>query len=192
MLDQKNEVSESDRIILLNKGHQPTLDSVYRSHYTGMYRYAFLFVKDELLAEDIVHTIFLKILEKKVTLDTKTSLKSYLYRSVHNECLNYFKHQKVIDSYHLQNLDNQADIDSSDRFQHEELVLVLSKALETLPEQCRTVFQLSRYEDYKYSDIAQELGISISTVEKHIIKALKRLRTELADFLPVLLWILLN
>jgi RNA polymerase sigma-70 factor (ECF subfamily) len=185
-------LSESEQIILLNKGDQPNFDSVYRSHYTGMYRYAFLFVKDELLAEDIVHAIFLKILEKKVTLDTKTSLKSYLYRSVHNECLNYFKHQKVIDTYHLQNLDTQAGIDSSDRFQHEELVLVLSKALETLPEQCRTVFQLSRYEDYKYSDIAQELGISISTVEKHIIKALKRLRTELADFLPVLLWILLN
>lgn len=185
-------MSESDPIIVVHKGHQLTLDSVYRSHYTGMYRYAFLFVKDEVLAEDIVHTIFLKIIEKKITLDSKTSLKSYLYRSVHNECLNYFKHQKVIDTYHLQNLDTQADIDSSDAFQHEELVLVLGKALKTLPEQCRTVFQLSRYEDYKYSDIAQELGISISTVEKHIIKALKRLRKELADFLPVLLWILLN
>ena len=185
-------MSESERIILLNKGHQPTIDSVYRSYYTGMYRYAFLFVRDEHLAEDIVHTIFLKIMEKQVSLDTKISLKSYLYRSVHNECLNYLKHQKVVDTWHVQNFDAQSGIDSSDRFQHQELVTVLSKALETLPQQCRTVFQLSRYEDYKYSEISSELGISVSTVEKHIIKALKRLRKELADYLPVLLWMLLK
>jgi RNA polymerase sigma-70 factor (ECF subfamily) len=185
-------VSESERIVLLNKGHQPTFDAVYRSHYPGMYRYAFLYVKDALLAEDLVHTIFLKILEKEVTLDTKASLKGYLYRSVHNECLNHLKHQKVVDVYHLQICDNQFSADSSDSFQYQQLVEALARALDHLPEQCRTVFQLSRYEDYKYSDIALELGVSVSTVEKHMIKALKRLKKELAEFLPVLLWMLLN
>ena len=73
-----------------------------------------------------------------------------------------------------------------------ELEKQISKALDELPEQCRTIFQMSRFEELKYQEIANKLGLSIKTVENQMGKALKILRLKLADYLPFLIAILLE
>ena len=73
-----------------------------------------------------------------------------------------------------------------------ELQQKINDALKELPEQCRTVFQMSRYEELKYKSIADKLGISVKTVENHIGKALRILRSKLADVLPILIVVLMN
>ena len=169
-----------------------SFDSIYLECYPSLYQYAYTMVNDDILAEEMVHQVFLKILEKKEPMTIHTSMKSYLYRAVHNECLNYFKHEKVKQA-HVSNSGNELNYHTetpSGKMQYKELETRLRLAINELPEQCRIVFQLSRYEELKYAEIALQLGISIKTVENQISKALKRLRIQLVDYLPFVLWFL--
>jgi RNA polymerase sigma-70 factor, ECF subfamily len=81
---------------------------------------------------------------------------------------------------------------AADKLKLKELEVKLDQALKELPEQCRTIFQLSRFEELKYMEIAGKLGISVKTVENQMGKALKLLRTKLKDFLPMLIFLFLN
>ena len=81
---------------------------------------------------------------------------------------------------------------AAEKLRLKELEQRLEKALNELPEQCRTIFQMSRFEELKYAEIAGRLGLSVKTVENQMGKALKLLRTKLADFLPALLMLLFN
>ena len=169
-------------------------DRIYTDHYPALHQYAYTMLNDRVLAEEMVHQVFLKILEKGGQVNVHTSFKAYLYRAVHNECLNYFKHQKVKQvhqEYAVAEYGTPAE-SASGSMQYKELETRLHMAINELPEQCRTVFQLSRFEELKYAEIALQLGISIKTVENQISKALKRLRVQLADYLPLFCWFLLN
>lgn len=169
-------------------------DRVYLSHYPALYNYAFTMLADKQLAEEMVHQVFLKMLERNAPVTIHTSIKAYLYRAVNNECLNYIKHQKVKQSHqtYTMNTVNHQTETPANKLQFRELELRLHKAINDLPLQCRIVFQMSRFEELKYAEIAAELGISIKTVENQMGKALKRLRVQLADYLPFILWILIN
>lgn len=170
------------------------LDTIYLEHYSPLRQYAYTLINDSILAEEMVHQVFLKILEKTEPVNVRTSLKAYLYRSVYNECLNFIKHEKVKQTHqaYSTNVMNQQTDNPSGRLQYKELENQLKKALNDLPEQCRTIFQLSRFEELKYAEIAAQLGLSVKTVEGQMSKALKRLRLQLADYLPLILWLLVN
>jgi RNA polymerase sigma-70 factor (ECF subfamily) len=137
----------------------------------------------------MVQNVFFKLWEKKEQLDIQTSLKAYLYKAVYHESLNYLKHQKVKSvhqAYAMHSTDhisNQAE----KRLLHGDFENKLQKAMNDLPEQCRIIFQLSRFEDLKYREIADTLGLSIKTVENQMGKALKILRLKLVEFLPTLI-----
>lgn len=168
-------------------------ETFYLDNFQALHRYAFTILNDSELAEEMVHRVFLKILERKDPLNVHASLKAYIFRSVNNECLNYIKHQKVkqtYQSYATNEMDNFPETPSS-KLSYKELELQLKQAINDLPEQCRTIFQLSRFEELKYGQIADQLGISIKTVEAQMSKALKRLRVELADYLPLIVWMLI-
>ena len=123
-------------------------EEIYISHFKGMYSYAFTILKDEIDAEEIVQSIFVKLWEKKEILQVKSSLKSYIYRMVHNDCMNLLKH-KIVNAkfvkekiYAMKNENETTD----KKVLVAELEQKLSVALRQLPEQCRTIFQLSRFE----------------------------------------------
>ncbi|MDN3549188.1 RNA polymerase sigma-70 factor [Mucilaginibacter aquaedulcis] len=176
---------------LKNGGHD--FDEIYLTYFDALYRYAYTLVRDEIIAEEMVHHMFWKVLEKPTGLQVHTSLKAYLYRSVHHECLNYLKHQKVKQAYEssYQGDDTQEE-NVAHQLQYRELVENLNHAINGLPEQCRTIFQLSRFENLKYAEIATQLGLSIKTVETQMSRALKKLRTKLADYLPLITWFVIN
>ncbi|RZJ88383.1 MAG: RNA polymerase sigma-70 factor [Chryseobacterium sp.] len=168
-------------------------DQVYLDNFPVLHRYAYTLIGDSEIAEEMVHQVFLKILERKVPVDVHTSLKAYLLRCVNNECLNYIKHQKVKQKYQSHatiNMGNQVQT-PSDNLAYKELEIHIKRAINDLPEQCRTIFQLSRFEELKYAEIASQLGLSVKTVESQMSKALKRLRLELADYLPLILWLVI-
>lgn len=169
-------------------------EQIYLEHYTALHRYAFTILGDEALSEEMVQQVFLKILEKQNAVFLHTSVKAYLYRAVHNECINHIKHEKVKQGYQDYTL-HQSDSyteSASRKMQYDELEQQLHRSINALPEQCRTIFQLSRFEELRYAQIAAQLGLSIKTVENQMSKALKRLRADLAAYLPLLLWLLLN
>jgi len=171
---------------------EQSFDSIYLKYYASLFQYAYTMIRDRILAEEMVHQVFLKILEKNKPIGIHSSLKSYLYRAVHNECLNYIKHEKVKQGHAANSLIEQrlSEENPSGKMQYKELEIKLSLAVNELPEQCRIIFQLSRYDELKYADIALLLGISIKTVENQIGKALKRLRVQLIDYLPFIIWFL--
>ena len=129
------------------------------------------------------------IWEKRADLEITLSLKSYLYRAVHNHCLNRFKHATVREAHreYTENFIPQSYESVTEVIHANELEERIEKAVSTLPEQCQKAFRMSRFEELKYQEIADQLGISIKTVENQIGKALKILRSELADYLPSLL-----
>lgn len=170
-------------------------EKVFKSHFKSLHAYAYTIVKDDMAAEEMVQNVFCKIWERKGQLDIETSLIAYLYRAVYNESLNHIKHQKVRMAYQAHasyQLNQQHTETASKKVLLGDLEQNLRKAMSELPEQCRTIFQMSRFEELKYQEIADKLGLSIKTVENQMGKALRLLRSKLIDFLPLLLIILNN
>jgi RNA polymerase sigma-70 factor (ECF subfamily) len=166
--------------------------ALFTEHYKGMYSYACIILKDEAEAEEIVQGVFVRIWEKQATLQIETSLKAYLYKMVYNDCMNYIKHKAVVIKFQKEKtytMKNEQD-SAEGKVAAAQLNEQLSNALRELPEQCRTVFQLSRFEDLKYREIAGQLGISEKTVENQMGKALKLLRMKLVDFLPLIIMLM--
>lgn len=178
----------------LKSRDEQAFGDLFKAHFKPLRNYAFSFVQEQTLAEDIVQTIFLRLWDKIEVLNFSDSIAAYLYRSVYNESLNALKKNKVRRSYHSwlhRNTKDHSDT-AHKNLQLQELERQLRAAINDLPEQCRTIFQLSRYEDLRYRDIGQRLGISVKTVENQMGKALRILRARLVEFLPLLALYFLN
>lgn len=167
-------------------------ERLFKEHFKALHAYARVMLRDDDLAEEMVQNIFLRLWERRELLNVQTSVKAYLYKMVHNDCLNYFKHNKTkakyenYASYAMEGKTNSA----AHKLELGELEHHIAEALNELPLQCRTIFQMSRFEELKYKEIASHLGISVKTVENQMGKALKIMRVKLADFLPlVILWL---
>lgn len=169
--------------------HEAAFEQLFKSHYKKLFAYAFTIVKEEILAEEMVQNVFYKIWEKKGQVDIQTSVSAYLYKSVYHESLNHLKHLKVREAYqkHASLHAMRHAGNAASRVQLSELEQKLAIALSELPEQCRTIFQMSRFEEMKYQEIADRLGLSIKTIENQMGKALKIMRIKLADYLPLIL-----
>ena len=164
-------------------------EQMFKAHYKELHSYANVMLRDEDTAEEIVQSMFLKFWEKRELLNVQTSIKAYLYKCVYNDSLNYIKHQKVKTKYqdfaaYTMNDHHEA---ASSKVELTELQFKLQEALNELPEHCRTIFQMSRFEELKYREIAEQLDLSIKTVENQMGKALKILRLKLADFIALIL-----
>ncbi len=166
--------------------------------YTNYYKRSFLFVKsyirDDMMAEDIVSESLIKFWEtsKQETIQHPQSL---LLTILRNNTLNYLKHrevrQKAIDtmsSRMVRDLDYRITTleacDPQEIFSSE-ITRIIQETLQSLPEQTRRVFEMSRYESLSVKEIAEELAISPKSIEYHITKSLKALRIALKDYLPV-------
>ena len=174
---------------------EQAFEMVFKSHFKALHAYAQAIVKDSAEAEEVVQTVFLRLWEKRGNIKITTSLKAYLYKAVYHSSINQLKHKKVRMKYsehHLYISQQEAPIESRAFSEEgdEELGHRLENALNRLPEKCRLVFYLSRFEELKYQEIANRLGISVKTVEAHMGKALKILRVQLAEYLPILLMLL--
>ena len=179
---------------LLSKRDEAAFEQVFKTHYKNLHAYAFSILKDEDEAEEMVQQVFFKLWERSEHLSFSGPVAAYLYRAVHNESLNFLKHQKVKAGHQLHvaySMKNKSETGQG-KMMRKELENKFREALNELPEQCRTVFQLSRFEELRYREIADRLGISIKTVENQMGKALKIMRTKLADFLPLVMLFLLK
>ena len=183
------QLSDTQILTAIGQGDERIFEQVFRKYYAGLCTYGRSILHDADEAEEIVQNVFVSIWEKREEIEITQSLKSYLYRAVHNHCLNRIKHQKVRDEHQQYALHYQdASYESvSQTVYKNELEKQLAKAIEKLPEQCRIIFKLSRFDELRYQEIADQLGLSVKTIENQIGKALKILRIELADYLPIFL-----
>lgn len=155
-----------------------------------LFYYALKFV-DEEVAKDVVQDVFFKLWEDQ-SLNVSSSLNGLLFTMVRNKCLQHVEKQKVRSRYQEEAVSQMREDEilfyssGSSSLIERELQTQLEQAIEGLPEKCREVFVMSRFQDKMNKEIAAELGISVKMVEKHISKALKIIRVQLKDYLPLL------
>lgn len=166
------------------------LNELFQKHFPALKAYACLFVDSD-TAADIIQDVFVYVWENREVLKIHTSVTSYLFRAVYTRCLNNINHEKNVQNSHqfIANTIKSAEIEYFDpdkneiirRLYMDELREEIDNAINSLPPKCKEVFTLSYIMDMKNSEIGEMVGISVSTVEKHINSALKQLRNILKD-----------
>jgi RNA polymerase sigma-70 factor (ECF subfamily) len=169
-------------------------EELFRTHFAALCYFARKYVPDQDVCKEIVHIVFVNIWEKKEEFDFEKSAKSYLFTAVYNRCMNYIRDQKKFvrhddPTFDRDNSENTLNVDY---LEAAELESRIWKIINSLPEKCREIFILNRFEGKKYAEIADNLQISVKTVETQMSKALKILRDHLVDYLHLILFFIIK
>lgn len=169
-------------------------EELFRSYFTPLCSFAQKYVNDIDEAKDIVHNVFINLWNKRDEVDMKTSLKSYLFQGVYNRSLNFIRdHKKLVQ---FDTPQNEAElnkyVESKDHLESSEAESRINRALDDLPEKCREIFLMNRFDGLKYREIAEKLNISIKTVETQMSRALKTLRERLSDMITLLIYLIIQ
>lgn len=168
----------------LAKGDHGAFEELFLKYYSPLVVFAVRMVEDEDTARELVQDVFVNFYEKNIVLHIHTSLKSHLYQSVRNRCLNHLKREKLLRGHHqiilAENKESDAYFESA--VETSELQQHLYGIIGRLPEKCKEVFEMSRFDGFTNQEIADQLNLSKRTVETQISKALKFLREQLGDY----------
>ncbi len=188
-------VDNRDRLLEgLKKGDKLIFEEIYREYYMPLCYYCLRYTENFEESEEIVQELFLKLWEKHKELEINSSLNAYLYRAIQNYALNFLSKEKTKDKYIV--LHDRQHYDTFEnglvKLEEEELRKILKLAILKLPEKRRRIFELSRFDGFKNGKIADQLSISVKTVETQMTKALKYLRVVLKEYIPILIFVVLN
>ncbi|MCI4648844.1 RNA polymerase sigma-70 factor [Phaeodactylibacter sp.] len=184
-------MSDNTEINLLSRlkaDDRMALQHLFEDHYEMVCQSIYRFVPDASTAEDLAQEVFLRFWEKRHKIEINSSLGAYIRRMAINEGLGYLRRnkrweQEAFEPGHEPGVDDSAE----EQFLHEEMQANVTAAINQLPPKCRTVFQLSRYEELTYKEIAEQMDISVKTVENQMGKALRVLREKLQHYLQIAL-----
>jgi RNA polymerase sigma-70 factor, ECF subfamily len=169
----------------IKKGEEVAFESLFRMYYKSLCYFSFKIVKDSIAAEEIVQDIFFYVWEKRETLSLTTSVKSYLFKSVHNNSLKLLRHRKIVADYETKAKNSpDAAFELQENYAEiGEMIHIINRSLEEAPFRTREIFELNRNEGFKYQEIAEKMNISVKTVEAHMTQMLKMLRKNLKEYL---------
>ncbi len=185
-------MDEKDLIKRLNAGDEDAFEAAFKKHFTMLSLYAEHYVRDKHIAREIVENFFCDFWENCVGIKIESNLTGYLVKSIQNRCLKYLRHEKVkqkyIESCQYLFTDRELLEPVSDDYPEallisHELEKEISDAIESLPDKCRKIFLLNRFDNLTYRKIAEKLGISVNTVKTQMARALQKLRSHLKDYL---------
>lgn len=192
---------ENILFLQIQKGNLKAFETLYFDMQPRLFAFSRKFIDDIEICSDIVQEIFHELWENRQTTLIKTSVKAYLFRVLHNKCLNHIRDKKVQDKYisyvdfklkETELLFYNQDWEGYKSIFFQEVLQIFKKSMEELPEGCREVMLMSRVEGLSNKEIAEKLEISLRTVENQIYRALKILKVNLKDYLPLFLYILSN
>lgn len=165
------------------KGDPASLRDIFELHYREVCSVIYRLVKDKALSEDLAQQVFVRFWEKRSQLQINSSIGAYLRRMAINEAVYHLRKQKEFESE--ESLHYQADSgdNAEQKLMQQELESKIKSAIDLLPPKCRAVFLLSRYEELSYREIAEQLDISVKTVENQMGKALRFLRDQVRPYL---------
>lgn len=175
----------------LGRRDKVVFDYVFNYYYSSLCAFSMQYLNDHAEVEDLVQDFFVSLWISAPNLQIRSSLKSYLFASVKNRCLDFYKHHKVTEKYRTFILfTTGSDNNTTDHyFAESELRQAIHKSMEKLTPRSREIFELSRFSGMSNQEISEKLNISKRTVELQISNSLKVLRKELAEYLP--LWLVL-
>jgi RNA polymerase sigma-70 factor (family 1) len=177
-------LSDSQLIDQLRSGDQNAFTAIYDRYCAALYRTALRILQDHELAKDVVQEAFISLFEK-ANENTIRNLQAYLYQVVKYQCFMQLRSGKISDKHLSQINTIIASNELEEELHAKELQLVLDESIAALPEKCREVFYLSRFESLSNKKIAERLNISHKTVENQITKALKILHVSLDKLVTI-------
>ncbi len=178
----------------IKQGDQDAFRVLYTEFYVGLCIHAKRFLRNKESAEEVVQEVFLRFWERREFINIYENIGSYLFQSVRNGCLNHLKHLQVAHKFEqgvMEQLQEAEDFytltqeNGQSIFIARELETYINKAIDMLPEQCREIFKMSRFDGFKNQEIADKKGVTIHTVQKQISIALEKLRVTLSPYLKV-------
>jgi RNA polymerase sigma-70 factor (ECF subfamily) len=164
----------------IKNGSEKAFNKAFVLYYSRLCFFSDRILHDFDLSRSIVQQVFVDLWIKRERL-LVTSLQAYLYNSTRNASLDVLKHKKF-ESRYLSSLEKNESVEETDLMEEAELADRINSAIQKLPEKCREIFLLCRFEELKYAEIAVKLNISVKTVEMQISIAMKKLRKELSDY----------
>ena len=184
MLDHSSNKEEKYLLGQLAKGDQSSYQKLFHTYYGDLCRFCLRYVRNEEVSEEIVQDVFIYLWEKRTVINISISFKSYLYTAVRNKSINYLKLQLPKDQVKddIENFEISGSYDVEAELTFKELSAKVNEAIETLPNKCKAIFILSRESGYTYREIAEELNISIKTVENQMVIALRKLREHITPY----------
>ncbi|GAB3816729.1 RNA polymerase sigma factor [Pontibacter rugosus] len=165
------------------------IEEVYTLYWRELYIVAYRRLRSEEDVEDILQDIFLSLVQKPEVLDKEGSVKAYLHQALKYKIIDFYRKDQLLHSFALEELSatNHADTTTDELLMAEELEQCVQEEVSKMPEKMQQVYLLSRKEFMSIEQIAAHLGISNQTVKNQISSALKRLRTRLSNYIPLLL-----
>ncbi len=176
-------ITEDKKLIEeLISGNEAAFDEIFRIYYRRLVYFSMNVLKNKDSAEEVIQDLFVKLWEKKDKLEFKVSIKAYLYRAVYNNSVQYFKKQQRFVNNDFE-LAEELSAGFNDILEQTELEERIYQTIEQLPDKCKEIFKLKRFDDLKNREIAEKLKISIKTVETQMTRALKFLTKNLGDLI---------
>ncbi|HEX2970183.1 MAG TPA: RNA polymerase sigma-70 factor [Bacteroidales bacterium] len=184
-------MNENELIKKLHDGEEDAFEYVFKLHFKKLFLYADRFVKDKTVSEEIVEDFFCSLWENCSKISIETTISSYLFRSIHNRCMNHLRSIRVRQEY----IKKQGVLEDSQVFEkispdYPDKLLIYSEmedrlrdTINLLPEKCRKIFLMNREEDMTYEEISEKLGVSVNTVKTQIMRALKKIRLHMKEFI---------
>ena len=166
----------------LRKGSHAVFEKVFKNYYPDLYRFAYSYLMNRTLAEDMVQDVFTALWSKATTLSPDTRLRHYLYSSVKHACFDYFKHIHIMDTHQDKLTESLVFSGTTDYEDNQELLEKINSCLQQLSEQQRRILELKITKGLNYKEIAKELNISETTVHTHVKRAYQTIR----ETLPIL------
>lgn len=160
--------------------NENTFEKLYDEYYSSLCFFANKYLQDLDLSRSLVQELFVNLWLKREKIVVRDSIKPYLYKAVRNKSIDYLRESKK--SVRLSDIsENRLNSPFEDKLEEAELNSRINQSINELPEKCREIFLLCRFEDLKYNQIAEKLNISVKTVEMQMGIALKKLRSKLSD-----------
>jgi len=165
----------------LKNGDEKALSELFDMYYSALCLFANKYLHDMDLSRSLVQQVFIDLWTKRQKIAISTSVKPYLYTTVKNRCIDVLRNKKATTAI-SESVENLSQAPFRDLVEEAELNDRINASINQLPEKCREIFLLCRFEELKYSEIADKLGISVKTVEMQMGIALKKLRDSLSDY----------
>lgn len=191
----KEEITTPEDLVLtlFKQGREEAFESIFHANYDRIMGFCVQFIGDKDQAQNITQEAFLKLWLNREKIEIYNGIRSFLYTSAKTDCLNFIRHKKVIYNYEnkqLQYKEDQLNVEVLESFDDDgffELENLIDQLIDKLPDKCRDVFIKSRFEGKKNKEIAEEMDISVKAVEANMTRALRILKSELTDYMPLLL-----
>ncbi|PUZ23394.1 RNA polymerase subunit sigma-70 [Chitinophaga parva] len=193
MLRDFSTLGDEEVFLRLKQGQEEAVEEIYRRFWKELLDAAYRRVKSQEAAMELVQGLLVQLYLKRERIQLRTSLRNYLHTALKNKVLNSIRAELVRNTYQqrMAASGQASQPDAASALRLKELQEQIDASCAAMPEKCREVFYLSRREHLSYQHIADQLGISVNTVEKHMVKALKILRSHLKEYNFTLLWALL-